>query len=168
MNLSEHTWINWPEASFYLLGDMYTCFWHPGIPWTTTNLILCGELLCLPAQRSTKMAVSLITTVFDNFWAISLTLLLPLAFYSLWNTWSEQSHIPGPFLASLTNLPRLWWSYSSTAHLTHIKLHERYGDLVRIGPGCISVGDPREISKIYGISTNFQKVRDVPFPYQKV
>lgn len=98
-------------------------------------------------------------TVFDNWWAPSLALIFSLVVFSLGRTWIQQSHIPGPILASISNFPRLSWAYSSKAHLVHIKLHEQHGDLVRIGPNCISVGDPREISKIYGIAANFKKVK---------
>lgn len=98
-------------------------------------------------------------TIFDKLWAPSLALTLSLAIFSLGRIWIKQSHISGPILASISNFPRLSWAYSSKAHIVHIKLHEQHGDLVRIGPNCISVGDPREISKIYGIAANFKKVK---------
>ncbi|KAI0024608.1 cytochrome P450 [Xylariomycetidae sp. FL0641] len=71
--------------------------------------------------------------------------------------WLQQSHVPGPFLASISNLPRLVWVKSGNAHWKHIALHEKYGDLVRIGPNTISIGDPRHLSSIYGIGANFKK-----------
>ena len=70
----------------------------------------------------------------------------------------KQSHIPGPFLASITNIPRMRWGYSGRAHEIHIELHKRYGNLVRLGPNCISVGDPLAIPQIYGTGANFPKV----------
>lgn len=80
--------------------------------------------------------------------------------FALWlyRTWKKQSRIPGPFLASISNIPRLLWARSGSAHETHIRLHEKYGSLVRLGPNSVSVGDPREISKIYGIRSSFGKV----------
>ncbi|KKY30492.1 putative pisatin demethylase [Diaporthe ampelina] len=69
----------------------------------------------------------------------------------------KQSHIPGPFLASITNIPRMRWGYSGRAHEIHIELHKRYGNLVRLGPNCISVGDPLAIPQIYGTGANFPK-----------
>ena len=98
-------------------------------------------------------------TIFDKLWAPSLALMLFIAIFSLGRIWIKQSHVSGPILASISNFPRLSWAYSSKAHTVHIKLHEQYGDLVRIGPNCISVGDPREISKIYGIAANSKKVK---------
>src|SRR4030088_528640 len=61
-------------------------------------------------------------------------------------------HVPGPFLASLTNIPRLSWVLSNRAHDIHIALHKKYGPLVRFGPNMVSVQDPAEISTIYGIN----------------
>lgn len=69
-----------------------------------------------------------------------------------------QSHVPGPFFAAFSNFPRLFWVRSHNGHQKHIDLHKQFGDLVRMGPNCISVGDPREIQKIYGIRANFKKV----------
>ena len=71
---------------------------------------------------------------------------------------SSISHIPGPALASCTGFWRLWDVRRGSAHLTHLKLHQQYGPLVRIGPNHISVGDPKAISIIYGLKNGFTKV----------
>ena len=71
--------------------------------------------------------------------------------------WSLR-HVPGPLLASITNIPRVLWVLSNRAHDIHISLHERYGKLVRFGPNMVSVGDATEISKIYGFGGRFVKV----------
>jgi hypothetical protein len=68
-------------------------------------------------------------------------------------------HIPGPFLAAWSNLPRVSWVVSNKAHVIHISLHRKHGRLVRFGPNMISVSDPAEISQIYGFSGKFRKVR---------
>lgn len=68
-------------------------------------------------------------------------------------------HIPGPFWASLTNIPRLLWVRRGNAHDTHIALHRKYGRLVRFGPNMVSVSDPAEISDIYGVNGKFKKSR---------
>ena len=69
------------------------------------------------------------------------------------------SSIPGPFLASLTDLWRLIVVEHGRFDLANKALHDKYGDLVRVGPNCISVADPREIRNIYGITRLFQKGR---------
>ncbi|KAI1371584.1 cytochrome P450 [Hypoxylon crocopeplum] len=75
----------------------------------------------------------------------------------LFRSWMRQCHVPGPAFASISNIPRLRWARSKKAHITHISLHRKYGDLVRIGPNTISIGDPLAISKIYGTGANFGK-----------
>jgi len=59
-------------------------------------------------------------------------------------------HIPGPFLAKFTNIPRFSWVKSNRAHDIHIDLHRKYGRIVRYGPNMVAVSDPAEIGKIYG------------------
>ncbi|KAF2205452.1 pisatin demethylase [Delitschia confertaspora ATCC 74209] len=66
-------------------------------------------------------------------------------------------HIPGPFLASITNLPRVQWVRSNKAHDIHVALHRKYGKIVRFGPDMVSVQDPREIAKIYNYAGTFPK-----------
>ena len=66
--------------------------------------------------------------------------------------------IPGPFLASFTDLWRLLAVEHGKFEVTTKKLHDKYGDLVRVGPNLVSVGDPRQIKHIYGITRLFQKV----------
>ena len=67
--------------------------------------------------------------------------------------------IPGPFLASFTDAWRMLKVHGGRFELSNLALHEKYGDLVRVGPNCISVGDPREIRQIYGITRLLEKVR---------
>ncbi|KAH8787823.1 cytochrome P450 [Diaporthe sp. PMI_573] len=63
--------------------------------------------------------------------------------------WSQLRKIPGPFLASLTNIPRTYWVWKRHAHETHISLHRKYGKLVRIGPNMVSVSNALEVDQIY-------------------
>ncbi|KAL8827910.1 MAG: hypothetical protein Q9191_002899 [Dirinaria sp. TL-2023a] len=82
---------------------------------------------------------------------------LILALMYLVVTYARLSHVPGPFLASFTNLLRLRWVLTRKAHQIHIDLHKKYGPLVRIGPNTVSVGDPAEIQQIYGLTGHFIK-----------
>ncbi len=68
------------------------------------------------------------------------------------------SHVPGPFLASLTNISRLSWVVSNRAHDIHTALHRQYGPLVRFGPNMVSVGDPAEVGNIYRFMNPWLKV----------
>ncbi|KAH8785751.1 cytochrome P450 [Diaporthe sp. PMI_573] len=66
------------------------------------------------------------------------------------------SHIPGPFLARFSNIPRIWWVYNRDAHNVHITQHRQYAargskwaPLVRYGPNAVSVGTAAAVETIY-------------------
>jgi len=109
--------------------------------------------------------MSLLSSGFDllelvrRYFLLILLSALLLFFVHLWRTYARLRHVPGPFLASLSNIPRFYWVSTWKAHQVHIALHKKYGKLVRLGPNMVSVGDPAEISKIYGVGGNFIKVR---------
>jgi hypothetical protein len=71
------------------------------------------------------------------------------------------SSIPGPPLAKYTRLWKLYDVWKGDSHNTSIRLHRQYGNLVRIGPSHISVGDPKAIPVIYGLNKGFTKVRSM-------
>lgn len=64
---------------------------------------------------------------------------------------------PGPRLAAYTN----WWRYFNVlgrkAERTHLELHRRHGDIVRLGPNVLSFADPRAIKSIYGLNKGMIK-----------
>lgn len=66
------------------------------------------------------------------------------------------SHIPGPFLARFSNIPRFLWVYNRDAHNVHIAQHRQYATrgskwapLVRYGPNAVSVGSASAVEVIY-------------------
>lgn len=65
---------------------------------------------------------------------------------------------PGPFLAKFTD----WWRfvdvYKRRPEVTHIKLHRKHGDIVRLGPNALSFADPKALKTIYGLNKGFVKV----------
>ena len=69
-------------------------------------------------------------------------------------------HIPGPFLAGCTDLWRLLLVWGRKSEVTYLKLHEKYGDVVRIGPNAVWVTGPDiDASRnIYVIGKVFLKV----------
>lgn len=77
---------------------------------------------------------------------------------SLLRSYLRLAHIPGPFAAGWTNLPRFSWVLSFKAHDIHTALHRKYGPLVRFGPNMVSVGDPKEVGHIYGFTDPWMKV----------
>ncbi|KAJ4415485.1 hypothetical protein N0V82_007287 [Gnomoniopsis sp. IMI 355080] len=79
--------------------------------------------------------------------------------YCAWQ-YFRLSHIPGPFVARFSNIPRLYWVYQRNAHNIHISQHRRYGKagrssrapwapLVRYGPNAVSVGSSAAMDTIY-------------------
>ena len=67
---------------------------------------------------------------------------------------------PGPFLTSLTD----WWRfcnvYGRRPEVTHIKLHRKHGDVVRLGPNVLSFANSAAIKEIYGLNKDFKKASD--------
>ena len=83
--------------------------------------------------------------------------------FAAWLTSNRFNHelnkFNGPFLASLTD----WWRfvdvYRRRPDITHNRLHQKYGDIVRLGPNALSFADPKAIKVIYGLNKGFRKVR---------
>lgn len=65
--------------------------------------------------------------------------------------------IPGPFLASISDLDRIWSCASGLQMNYHLQLHEKYGPLVRLGPKHVSFSDGSLIPEIYGFGSKFTK-----------
>ncbi|KAF3935075.1 hypothetical protein ABW20_dc0109538 [Dactylellina cionopaga] len=65
--------------------------------------------------------------------------------------------IPGPFLAGLSNLWRVYYVKRGDAQDTYVKLHAEYGNVVRIGPNCVSVSGLDAIQAVYNIQDKFPK-----------
>ena len=65
---------------------------------------------------------------------------------------------PGPFLASLTDWWRFFDVYRRRPDITHNALHNKFGDVVRLGPNSLSFSDPKALKTIYGLNKGFIKV----------
>ncbi len=66
----------------------------------------------------------------------------------------------GPFLASLTDFWRLFYSYRGTLFPMR-DLHERYGSVVRYGPNTLTFSDPQAVKDIFGAGKNWDKVNSM-------
>ena len=66
--------------------------------------------------------------------------------------------VPGPFIASISSMWRLFFIWKQDLPAVQVRLHERYGGLVRIGPNHISLSDPEDIKVVYGTKSQFTKV----------
>lgn len=65
---------------------------------------------------------------------------------------------PGPVAARFTN----WWRvvdvWGRRPDITHLALHRRHGDVVRLGPNTLSFANPKALKQIYGLNKGFVKV----------
>jgi hypothetical protein len=69
---------------------------------------------------------------------------------------------PGPWLAAYTDWWRFFENVGQKSEKTFIELHQKYGDIVRIGPNVLSFADPRALKTIYGLNKGFTKVCPTP------
>jgi hypothetical protein len=69
-------------------------------------------------------------------------------------------HVPGPWLSRYTDAlrPYLAIKYSGQDVNLFMKLHSKYGDVVRVGLRSVSVLDPLAIPTIYGVKARLNKV----------
>ncbi|KAJ6034669.1 pisatin demethylase [Penicillium canescens] len=94
---------------------------------------------------------------------LCVTLSIPFILYFLYHLVlfplfrSDLRSVPGPFLAKVTNLHRLLLVRTGLAHEHHLRLHERHGLFVRLGPNNVSVGSPAAIPILYNTRTRHIK-----------
>lgn len=67
-------------------------------------------------------------------------------------------NVPGPFLASLSNLYRFRLVWLEDVSDRSLRLHRKYGPLLRLGPNYVSASSPESVHAIYRSGTGFQKV----------
>ena len=65
--------------------------------------------------------------------------------------------VPGPFLARLSNFWFVSKTSDGTAYLQVRKLHQQYGDIVRIGPNEVSIADPEIVMVVHSVKSRCRK-----------
>jgi hypothetical protein len=90
--------------------------------------------------------------------ASGLTIAILVVQYATAYLQSPLKKLPGPFLARFSDIWRLWNHYSQRHIETQRQLHEKHGNIVRIGPKTVSVTDPELIKTIYSTRGTFVKV----------
>ncbi|KAF3763900.1 hypothetical protein M406DRAFT_51514 [Cryphonectria parasitica EP155] len=65
--------------------------------------------------------------------------------------------IPGPFLARIADLDRVWSCARGEQMNYHRRLHDKYGPVVRVGPNHVSFSDGSLIPQLYGFGSKFAK-----------
>ncbi|KAI6774766.1 hypothetical protein HG530_001524 [Fusarium avenaceum] len=80
---------------------------------------------------------------------------LAALFYSLFL--SPLRRIPGPLLARMTR----WWEYrvvkKGKSNQEYIRLHRKYGPVVRVGPNRYSLSQPKDVKKVYELGGKYVK-----------
>jgi hypothetical protein len=66
----------------------------------------------------------------------------------------------GPTIASFTNGWRVWYTWYYKHKKPLVAIHEKYGEVVRVGPRVLSFSSPRAVRDIYGTQQNYKKVRN--------
>ena len=88
----------------------------------------------------------------------AIILLLFLAFIVKRRYFSPLRRFQGPFWASVTR----WWLVHQIFRGDHekvmLRLHAKYGPIIRISPFEVAISDPEVIKIIYGHTSNFTKV----------
>ena len=65
--------------------------------------------------------------------------------------------IPGPFLAKFSDAWRLYDVWRGQSDQTLRDLHRKHGDVVRIGPKCLSLADPAILKTVYSTRKDYIK-----------
>ncbi|KAH7022261.1 putative P450 monooxygenase [Ilyonectria destructans] len=101
---------------------------------------------------------SLIDVLSAAYWKILLALFLGLSGILLQTRYRRGlRNLPGPFLASISSLPRVVTAFGGQQFLKHAEYHKTYGPMVRVGPNHVSIADSQCISQIYSITSKFYK-----------
>lgn len=105
-----------------------------------------------------NMALLALLDIFETNHLMIVLLAIVLVVFSWIHTYLKLRHVPGPFLAALSNCARFSWVLTGRAQAIHLEQHRKYGKIVRFGPNMVSVSDPNEIPNIYGFTGKFKKV----------
>ncbi|KAJ7149971.1 cytochrome P450 [Mycena filopes] len=82
--------------------------------------------------------------------------LLWTALYRI-SPWHKLADYPGPFFWRFSSLPLVLASFRGKRYILLDKLHEKYGDFVRIGPDSLSIKRKSANTIIYGAGTHMEK-----------
>jgi len=74
------------------------------------------------------------------------------------------SAIPGPFLARFTDYWKVYHFLKGDYGETLYWWHQRHGNMIRTGPRHISVGDAKEVPRVYQVKPLLHKVSS-PIPF---
>ncbi|EDN03976.1 predicted protein [Histoplasma mississippiense (nom. inval.)] len=95
---------------------------------------------------------------FDNLQTYSILVAFLFFVSCIWTRYSPGlRNVPGPFVASFSNLWKIYRVLKKDMAWRNIEVHEKYGPLVRIGPNHVSASDPEALKTIYNFTNIFPK-----------
>jgi len=104
------------------------------------------------------MLANIFTTMLSQF--LPLALVFSVFIYLARNYYNrELNKHPGPLVCAFTNWYRFLKAWQRRPEQWHIDLHNRYGDIVRLGPNCLSFANPKSVKAIYALGKGFTKVQ---------
>ncbi|KAJ5602705.1 Cytochrome P450 [Penicillium hordei] len=110
--------------------------------------------MILPSYKSAETSVSV---------QLLLVALLGLSVYSLTQrfiAWSRLSHIPGPPLASFSNLWLVWHAYRGTLPWAIKDATDKYGSLARVGLNTVVNSNPESVVRVLQPCSGFIRALD--------
>ncbi|KAI0528350.1 cytochrome P450 [Xylaria digitata] len=95
---------------------------------------------------------------FDMIKSVLVTLIAGTCAYVIYQcAFSALAVFPGPLVAKLSKVWRAYVTYRGRWHRDLVALHQRYGQVVRIGPNELSVCDPEAFLQIYRVNGAYSK-----------
>ncbi|KAK4508087.1 hypothetical protein PRZ48_001825 [Zasmidium cellare] len=90
------------------------------------------------------------------YWTLVIPLVLAIRF-TYYRYASPLRRHPGPFLASGSRAWKVWSTWSGHTEMDHIRVHERYGPIVRIAPDELSLASPKAAREVLAADKGFHK-----------
>ena len=116
----------------------------------------------MPLQVGQEITMASVSEFFTNL-ALCAAILILSRF--LWNYLrSPLKSFPGPVVSSFTNVWRMVDVHNGRCDITHNRLHQKYGPVVRMGPNVLSLSDPNLISQVYNTKNPWLKVETPALP----
>ncbi|KAG6816460.1 hypothetical protein H0H87_005943 [Tephrocybe sp. NHM501043] len=97
----------------------------------------------------TSHANSIFTAIFVTFPTFYATLSISIILYRL-SPMHPLAKYPGPLMCRISKLWLAFLSLGGKQHMYYLKLHEQYGDVVRIGPNELSIRDVAAVLPMMG------------------
>ncbi|KAG6872248.1 hypothetical protein C0995_011597 [Termitomyces sp. Mi166 len=102
-------------------------------------------LTALNALHST----SVLSAAFTTFCAFWVTLSISIVLYRL-SPFHPLAKYPGPLLCRVSKMYMAFLSLGGKQHTYYLRLHEQYGDVVRVGPNELSIRDVDAVTPMMG------------------